>query len=1138
MRPLHICFRLLLCVFFFTGNFSRAQTLSAISYPQISCSGTCPSQVTLLTYVSAAYFDSTNEVIYLGGKFNDAGGNTRNGLAAVDAVTGSLLPLNVNVGGGEVLSIAKSGDTLFIGGTFSSVNSMARKRIAALSAATGNLLPAFSTGTSSANDSVNALLVLGGKLYAGGKFSSIENNARTNIACFSVGGAIQAWMPSPAFPANEPVRKFGWYSGNIVVLKDDISIDGSDLVAVNIFSGNANVRVYTDVTQTISDFAMRGSVAYFAGPFQTVNGYSLNYAAACDLSNGNLAGWNPSIAVGLFDTRSRFSIAYYRDSLYIGVMDASSQQPQFHRLYVSYYNSAAPSNIRVLKTYSSNLPGLNGYYHDHLLIANARMIEIERYAQHTSFPDGTLSCEIYSWCLKPPPTPGAFVIHPLSACPGDTNVMYSIVPQSYFSSYVWTSNTPDIVPSGNTANASVDFSETFSGGAIKVYGVTSCGTSTPAFRTATVAALPVPDANAGNDDTVSCFPVQHYLHGSSLTPGASFEWNGPSGNFMTDSLPVTVPGTYVLTIQGPNGCRKRDTALVIADTLPPVLVPFGSIPPLTCRDTTVLLDAASLYGADSLYWSGPGLSAHNDPALVSQMGNFLLTVSGRRNGCASHDTLFVAQDLAPPPANVVAQDSLLTCRRDSVLLDAFSADANAVFQWSDSSGNYFSNPYNATHFGIYQLHATDTVSGCTNSSQMFFVDEWTTPPGIDPLPDSVFLDCSYSSLTLHAFSQTAGASFSWNGPSSFSATDSAVVTQQGNYSVTAENPLNGCTTVDSVYAGFAMTLDLSVSSDTVICPGSGAVLQVFPIGGTAPFSVSWNNNAGNSSPATVYPADTTLYVVAVTDHSGCTGTGSVVVNVPDPIDGNVVSFQPCDPSHATGQLQVHCVNGVPPYAFSIDNGLSWNSSGVFGNLAYGTYILLAADAIGCTWNAAATIDTASLRPAPEFLVSTSPQAGDTIVIVDISNPRPDSVRWDFPPGTVVTDSSMFAPAIIPGDTGNFSITMHAFFGSCEEIYSRLVRIEPFDSLQATPWNDNGIDSLVIYPNPNNGVFTATVLLGAKQDFILLVYDANGTEMTRAQVHDSDEWTGQISVPGAVPGNYVLRVIAEYDARQLTFVIAQ
>ncbi len=1115
-------------------SISYAQTPSGVVYPIASCVGPgCPSAPTIPTYISASYFDTINEVIYIAGPFNDLSGSPRNGFAAINAVNGTLLSWAPILNNGLVKAIAKSGDTVFVGGTFTQINGTPRARIAAISATTGTLFNTFLIGTGSASDTVMTLQVWGSSLYVGGKFSSIASSFKNSLARLSFSGIADGWLPT----TTGPVRKLLVYGTNVAVLTENYLLNRSDLTSISTITASSTLRAYSDQYFYISDFALRGSVAYMGGNFSMINTTALNYTAACNLANGTLTLWNPVVPIYLQDNRTRINIEYYRDSLYLGVFDASAQLPANHKLYVSYYNTT--NFIRVLKTYQSNLSGLNGYYNDNLLIGNARLFEIERFAQHTSFPNGAIYCRFFSYCLPPPSMPGPFSVAPTPVCPGDSNVIYTIAPIGYFSTYLWAVNNPNVSISGTTNSASVDFNENFVG-TVLVYarGVTSCGVTSSAFRGVSVARKTPPTANAGADDTLNCILSNVMLHGSSITAGATYDWNGPSGTSNVDSMLVNIPGNYELIVHGPNGCWKRDTAIVRIDTIRPALLPFGNIPALTCRDTLVQLDASVIYPTDSLFWSGPGLLNNSNPANVNQTSNYLLSIINRSNGCANTDTIYVPQNLIIPSASIISSDSILTCGITSINLNGNSPLSSVVFQWSDTSSTLFPDPFVISLPGVYQLHATDTSNGCENLANIIFITSWTTSPGIIPMPDSLFTNCSYASVSLNDSSLTNGTILVWTGPSSFVSPNPAIATQAGYYYLTGVNPQNGCVSIDSAYVGFRNILDLNSVNDTTICFGSGAILQTFPIGGTSPFVYSWSNNAGTTSLETVYPYDTLQYIVSVTDAAGCLGTDTVIINVPDPIGDSTLSFQPCDPLQPTGQVQVFAFNGVPPFQYSSDNGLSWNSNGVFPNLNYGTYPILIQDFLGCTKTDTATIDLNSLSPTPDFLISTGPQQGDTIVVVDISNPRPDSVSWDFPSTAIITDTNMFAPAFINVDTGAFILTMHAFYGTCEVSYARTISVHPFDSLSANQWNNNGIDTIILYPNPNNGIFNLNVLLFAKQNFVILVYDANGIERARQEVFDADEWNGQIVVPNPIPGNFILHVIAEYDSEQKIFVITQ
>lgn len=1128
--------RFFLAGFLLWSSLVTAQTPSGIGYPIAECNGgTCPAYTAVKSHITATVLDTLTETFYVAGQFRTLGGQTRIGLGAMNAVTGTLLPFSPVVDTfGCIYAMSIKGDTLFVGGRFTTINGIPRINFAAIRISTGQLLPSFNGGIGGAGDTVFAITVYNGRIYVGGKFTTVFSNPRTNIARLNFNGTINSWSPTGMGVVRKTMQ---WRTKLLatarIPLYDErlVKIDTGTAVVVQLLS-TTNSGPF--VEQTLTDFAVRNDTVYVVGSFGEIDtNATYQRFVACNISTGMKRPWMLNIPINAFSTRNRFHIEYYRDSLYIGVVDATTQLTAFHRIYVAYYRGAS---LRTLKIYASNVAGLNGDFCENLVIGNARLMEVERFARHTSFPNGSYNCEVFSWCLKTPNQCGVWIGNPYFACPSDT-IWVSVAHQYYYSSYVWSVSFGNMTLFPNGDSCMIITASNFTGGQITVRGVTSCGVLNSLSRTILITGLSAPTVSAGADDSLSCIISSVILHGTSSPSPISWTWTGPNAFSTADSVYADTPGTFYLECVAPNGCRKRDSAIVFADTIPPPIVPFGQVPQITCAQPSVILDASSVYPNDSLRWV-IGASSFSNPATTAVPGNVFLIVTDRGNGCSSTDTLVVSQNIVLPIATALYSDSLLTCARDSIQLTGTSANPNVIFSWVDSSSTIYADPFYATTAGYFGLIATDTSNGCSSSPDGVFILTWYTPPALNVASDSFNINCSYDSVYLVGSSLTLSAILLWTDSISFNSPNPAHTGQQGWYYVTATDTLNGCSAVDSAYVGYEPTLDVIASADTIVCPGSGAVLNVVPVGGTPSFAYVWNNSGGNTALVTVYPADTLEYIVTVNDGAGCTGFDTVIVNVPDPILDSTLSFQPCDPLQPTGQVQIYPWGGVPPYQFSIDNGMTWQSSSVFGSLSYGSYQFVIMDAIGCTHNEVAVIDTNSLSPAPEFLVSTSPELGDTLVVVDISNPRPDSVVWDFPTGTMIVDTSMFSPAIIPADTGAFYITMHAWYGTCEVVMTRLISVEPFDSLNAQPWNANQIDSLILYPNPNNGVFTVHTELGGKQSFVILVTDELGIEQSRVQVSDADEWTGTMSVNNPVPGNYVLRVIAEYDSVAITFVIAQ
>ena len=130
--------------------------------------------------------------IYAGGYFTSIGGQARNSIAALDAVTGAATAWNPNASS-YVNALAVSGSTVYAGGDFTSIGGQARNRIAALDAVTGTAT-AWDPNASDPASGINALAVSGSTVYAGGRFSSIGGQVRNNIAALDAAtGAATPW---------------------------------------------------------------------------------------------------------------------------------------------------------------------------------------------------------------------------------------------------------------------------------------------------------------------------------------------------------------------------------------------------------------------------------------------------------------------------------------------------------------------------------------------------------------------------------------------------------------------------------------------------------------------------------------------------------------------------------------------------------------------------------------------------------------------------------------------------------------------------------------------------------------------------------------------------------------------------------
>ena len=138
----------------------------------------------------------SGQTVYAGGSFATIGGKYRPNLAALDATTGLATDWdpNMNLSGFDMVEcVAASGPTIYVGGLFTQAGGQPRQQVAALDAVTGH-----ATGwVADANSWVHALVVSNSTVYAGGSFSWIGGYQRANLA------AIVADLATPALPSLE-----------------------------------------------------------------------------------------------------------------------------------------------------------------------------------------------------------------------------------------------------------------------------------------------------------------------------------------------------------------------------------------------------------------------------------------------------------------------------------------------------------------------------------------------------------------------------------------------------------------------------------------------------------------------------------------------------------------------------------------------------------------------------------------------------------------------------------------------------------------------------------------------------------------------------------------------------------------------
>ena len=196
--------------------------------------------------------------VLAGGDFTSIGGQTRNGLARLDTVTGAADTWNPNANGDTVSVAIQPDGKILVAGGFGVIGGQVRAFIARLDPVTG-LADSFNPNP---NNAVFSIAVQAdGKVLAGGQFTSIGGQTRIGIARLdAITGAADSWNPNA--------------SANSVVLSVAIQSDGKILAAGN-FSNIGG--------QTRNNLARLDSVTGLADSFDpSANSFVLSIAVQQD----------------------------------------------------------------------------------------------------------------------------------------------------------------------------------------------------------------------------------------------------------------------------------------------------------------------------------------------------------------------------------------------------------------------------------------------------------------------------------------------------------------------------------------------------------------------------------------------------------------------------------------------------------------------------------------------------------------------------------------------------------------------------------------------------------------------------------------------------------------------------------------
>ncbi len=445
------------------------------------------------------------------------------------------------------------------------------------------------------------------------------------------------------------------------------------------------------------------------------------------------------------------------------------------------------------------------------------------------------------------------------------------------------------------------------------------------------------------------------------TPPYAFNWSGGLPN--TQVVQNLVAGTYALTITDANGCTATTSATV--NQIIPVIVSIQSTP-VSCTSTNDGSINLTVAAPASYLWSN-GATTQDLNNLSA--GFYTVTVTNTVSGCTSAVGASVGQNSTLTLTVTPTFIGCVNTASGNINLTVTGGTPAYTYNWSNGATT---QDLTNVGSGTYRVTVTD-ANGCTRTTTTTII----SPTHIVIIPNVQQPTCNNNDggIALSISGGTPPYQALW---SNGSTQEDLVNVGSGTYVVTVTDA-NGCT------GSFARTIgpyELNIQYTVSQCLGN---LNVISLGGVAPYTYLWSNNATTQG-LTGLPAGT--YVVTVTDALGCTSVKSSGVGSLPPVSAYITT----NTSACSGGLTAHIVGGGPSGADYVwSTGLN---SQFLTNVPAGTYTVTVTSSFSCTASASITVNQPITNALIGAQVSTSPiycSGGST--------------------GSIVLDSSAFAPPL-------------------------------------------------------------------------------------------------------------------------------
>lgn len=452
------------------------------------------------------------------------------------------------------------------------------------------------------------------------------------------------------------------------------------------------------------------------------------------------------------------------------------------------------------------------------------------------------------------------------------------------------------------------------------------------------------------------------MSGGTSDYSVSFD-NGASFNAVgTYTLDVPINATHPVVVMDAKGCVSAPTLIDLPAPLDQSINVTSNFngAAISCNGLSDGELTSSATGGSAPYdfeWANGVFTANN--ANLSA-GMYSVTVTDAEGCIISGNFTLLEPDPVVATASITSDYNGfdISCNGGSngeAMVNNVGGVGPYSSEWSNGMLGDFCSTMNA---GMHTVTVID-ANGCMTTSSVT-LDE-PTEMGMTSTPtDATCNGFTDGSIDLNPTGGVAPYTFNW---SNGALTEDISGIGVGSYDVTVTDN-NGCVDNMSTAISAPTTVVLSAVETAVKCyGGNDGAVDLTPVGGTGPYTVSWDNGAGTEDIGTLSAG---TYVATVMDAQGCMEQYTATVAQPDDVVLSALATDPACNGFSNGSVDLSVVGGIQPYTYAWSNGPATED---VQSLSIGGYQVTVTDANGCVKYGNYTL----LEPAVLDVELTSPE---------------------------------------------------------------------------------------------------------------------------------------------------------------------